>query len=132
MDKLYRIIDANLNRSREGLRVVEDIVRFFLNDEKLAGALKKTRHEITDTIKENKLLMLNRDSHRDVGKEYLPKLEGAKKNLKDLIIANFRRAEESLRVLEEVSKVVLPRKTVIYKKLRFCVYALEKKVYERL
>lgn len=130
-DKLYRITDANLNRSREGLRVIEDIIRFYFDNKRLAGELKKIRHDITDTaIKENKELISNRDSHTDVGKSFFPKLEGAGKSLKDLIVSNFRRAEESLRVLEEVSKIHFPKKAGVYKRLRFRVYILEKKIYE--
>ena len=64
--KIYRVIDANLNRAKEGLRVCEDTVRFILKDKILTKKIKKLRHDITriaadpDTklIKEERLLFL--------------------------------------------------------------------------
>lgn len=131
-DKLYRIIDANLNRSREGLRVIEDIVRFCLNDKNITAVLKKIRHQITDTVRNTDLLLSSRDSAYDVGSEFNFLLEGARKDAKGLVVANFRRVEESLRVLEDISKILIPQKAKIYKKLRFRVYSIEKKLYEKL
>lgn len=130
-DKLYRIVDANLNRSREGLRVIEDIVRFYLNDKNLTSRLKRIRHQITSTVKDTSLLLYSRNSRYDIGKEFNPMLEGAGKDLNGLIISNFRRVEESLRVLEDISKIIMPKKANIYKKLRFSVYTLEKNIYGR-
>jgi len=129
---MYRIVDANLNRSREGLRVVEDIVRFLLNDKKITAELKLIRHKISRSVKNVELLLESRYSTGDVGKEYREKIEGRKRNIKELAVANFKRVEESLRVLEDVSKIVLPEKTAVYKKIRFKIYQLEKKVCERL
>lgn len=147
MQKLYRIIDANLNRSREGIRVIEDIVRFCIDDAGLSRGLKKLRHEIAGAVKDTNLLIASRNSQHDVGKRFtiLPgafyktgppqnqqaSRQGGKK-LKGLAVANFRRVEESLRVLEEVYKIVKPSKTEVFKNLRFKTYTLEKKVYERL
>lgn len=131
-DKLYRIIDANLNRSREGLRVIEDIVRFCLNDKNITGLLKKIRHEVADTVRNTDYLLSSRNPLYDVGREFNPLLEGTKKNIKDLVVSNFRRVEESLRVLEDVSKILMPKKAKIYKSLRFRVYAVEKKLYEKI
>lgn len=131
-NKVYRVIDANLNRSREGLRVIEDIARFCLNDKKITGLLKKIRHEITRTVNNPDMLLSCRNSRGDVGKKFNPSLEGSKQGIKDIVISNFRRVEESLRVLEDISKIMLPQKTGIYKNLRFRVYSLEKKLYERI
>lgn len=128
--KLFRIIDVNLNRSREGLRVIEDIARFYLDNKNLTGILKRIRHQITNTVKGVSLLLLNRQSDSDVGRMFEPLLEGNKKDIKELVISNFRRVEESLRVLEDVSKIIMPKKADVYKKLRFRVYTLEKKIYE--
>jgi thiamine-phosphate pyrophosphorylase len=130
-EKLHRIIDANLNRAREGLRVVEDIVRFYIGDKKTTSALKKIRHEITDAVKDNNVLLSGRDSDGDAGRHFVPELEGKNKNLKGIIISNFKRTEESLRVLEEISKIGMPKKSPLFKDLRFRVYTMEKKVYER-
>lgn len=131
-NKLYRIADANLNRAREGLRVIEDIVRFIAEDKKMTDQLKRLRHDITNTAGAKIRLLKVRDSENDTGKAYFPVLEGRKKDIKSLTVSNFKRTEESLRVLEEVSKILNPKKAGIYKKLRFRAYTMEKKVYERL
>lgn len=130
-EKLYRIIDANLNRAREGFRVVEDIVRFYLDDKKITSSLKKIRHEITDAAESAKILLLGRDSDEDIGKGFMPSIEGKDKDLKGIVVSNFKRAEESLRVLEEISKIIIPKKSQIFKNMRFRAYTMEKKVYER-
>src|SRR5262245_41199304 len=43
---VMRILDASLNRAGEGLRVVEDYVRFVLDDPFLTGQTKLLRHEL--------------------------------------------------------------------------------------
>jgi len=40
-----RLLDANLNRLTEGIRVVEDIFRYILNDKEIALRLKSLRHK---------------------------------------------------------------------------------------
>ena len=45
-----RIIDANFNRSREALRVMEEYARFVLDDGVATGQLKSLRHELTATV----------------------------------------------------------------------------------
>jgi len=52
MDKgVYRIIDANLNRVMEGIRVCEDITRFSSNNAALTIRLKDLRHDIFNAVK---------------------------------------------------------------------------------
>jgi len=46
MKKVYRILDANVNRAAEGIRVVEDICRFNFENENLTKKLRKTRHKV--------------------------------------------------------------------------------------
>jgi thiamine-phosphate pyrophosphorylase len=46
VDRLPRLIDANLNRAREGLRVLEDLARFELDDAALSERAKQIRHGI--------------------------------------------------------------------------------------
>jgi thiamine-phosphate pyrophosphorylase len=50
---------------------------------------------------------------------------------KDLLISNMKRAQESLRVLEESSKIVAPKKSKSFQTLRFRLYELEKKVLKK-
>lgn len=128
------VIDANLDRAREGLRVVEDVARFELRDEKLTKELKDLRHEVTSVAKklpvENEELFLARGD--DVGAETYSDTEGKRETYMDLAKANFARTEEALRVLEEISKMYGSGSGKKFKKLRFEAYELEKKVTQKL
>ena len=127
VNNIERIIDANLNRCREGLRVVEDSLRFVLNDEVLYKKVRKVRHD-TDKILRSSYgdLISERDTFSDSGRK-MP--EKVKKALSGIIIANFKRAQESLRVLEEYSKTFMPQSSPEFKKQRYAVYNIEKSVF---
>ncbi len=101
-----RLIDANLNRLREGIRVIEDIARYILNDLSLASSLKTLRHKarINDSVFGATLLQ-HRDIKNDILKKSTPS-EKTRENLRDIALANFKRSEESARVLEEIFKLV--------------------------
>jgi thiamine-phosphate pyrophosphorylase len=126
---ILRIIDANLNRCREGLRVVEDGLRFILKDEVFYKKARSIRHKV-DKILRNKYgkLLNERDSIKDFGRQ-LP--ETNLKRLPAIIIANFKRLEEALRVLEEYTKVIASEASVDFKKQRYLAYTLEKNIYLR-
>ena len=100
-----RLIDANLNRLREGIRVLEDIARYILNDFALASSLKALRHKarISDSAFDSSLLQ-HRDIKNDILKTSTPS-EKKRENLRDIAMANFKRSEESARVLEEICKL---------------------------
>jgi hypothetical protein len=126
-ESVLRIIDANLNRCREGLRVVEDGMRFVLNDGFIYKKIRKIRHSV-DKILRNSYgeLIKERDSFDDSGRQ-MPEM--SKKELTNIIIANFKRAQESLRVLEEYSKALFPKTSAEFKKQRYAAYDAEKSVY---
>jgi thiamine-phosphate pyrophosphorylase len=125
-----RIIDANCNRSREALRVIEDIVRFRNEDPRLTSKLKKERHVIArhcDSLLKHDLKGLRaRDTVSDPGRDSMTRGEAARADWTDLLVSNFRRAEEGLRVLEEVSKLLDVGLSRQFKRSRFRVYRLEK------
>lgn len=130
---LLRIIDANLNRSREGLRVCEEISRFILEDVKLTKEFKTIRHRISRNIKKisaiSRQLLQSRESATDIGREIPNK--SRRRNCKDVFAANIQRAEEALRVLEEFSKMLNYTLSKNFARLRFKVYELEKKAIAR-
>lgn len=130
----FRVIDANANRVREGLRVVEDISRFILENKELTSAWKKARHKTTSVL--NKLpgidLLEERNSDSDIGKKKPVPEETKRRSFCELAITNARRAEEGLRVLEEFSKLRSPKAGEEFKKLRFAVYTLEKRTIKLL
>ncbi|WP_419766310.1 MAG: thiamine-phosphate pyrophosphorylase [Arcobacter sp.] len=118
-----RLIDANLNRLREGIRVVEDIFRYVYNNKEIASKLKELRHKSRIDIYD-KLL----DS-RDIKNDVLKKSTSSEQNREDLnsiLIANFKRAQESSRVLEEVCKLQSNNNSEIFKYIRYELYDLEK------
>lgn len=122
----YRIIDANLNRLREGLRVLEDICRFGLDDKKNAQTLKNLRHQVR--LDELTTLLNSRDILGDVLKKST-KSELKRENLNDIVTANIKRAQESSRVLEEILKTTNTQKSATFKEIRYALYDLEKQIY---
>jgi thiamine-phosphate pyrophosphorylase len=124
--KLLRLLDANLNRCREGLRVLEDTARFIWSDESLFSLFRAHRHALDHvTRKFYPELLKARDSQADHGRT-IPEVK--RSNLEAVVFSNFRRCEESLRVLEEYSKIWDGNIHAQFKKIRFKMYALEKKV----
>ena len=101
---MLRLIDANLNRISEGLRLLEDVARFILNDAALSAALKSLRHELLGEYSSfQKELLSARDSAQDVAA--FAEEQMSRTDLPAIVTANARRVEESLRVLEEISKL---------------------------
>jgi thiamine-phosphate pyrophosphorylase len=122
---LYRVIDANLNRLKEGIRVVEDILRYRDNNKELSSKLKELRH--LSKIKETKELLKYRDVNNDVLRSSI-KSELNRPNIDSIIIANFKRSQESSRVLEELYKLENIKYSENFKYIRYELYGLEKKV----
>lgn len=129
MDRMYRLIDADFNRAKEGLRVVEDILRFFFDDHRNSAACRQIRHELKDivNIQQNRRILASRCIETDYGKELDP-LELERSCVIDIMYSSFGRAKEALRVLEESYKIIDIEKVKGIKALRFRVYDLEKEV----
>lgn len=131
---IYRIIDANINRLKEGLRVCEEVTRFVLNSYNLTCELKKARHRIDEILKllpGNSGFYEQRKSSTDVGRKiYINELK--RSDYQDIFFANAQRVKESLRVLEEFSKLINKRAALEFKALRYEIYGLEKKVFKKI
>jgi thiamine-phosphate pyrophosphorylase len=129
LNRLFRIIDANINRASEGLRVLEDVARFHYDNGNVSEKLKKMRHDIRKNIMSCLAECLNeRDSLNDVGISISKELKiDDKASLVELITANFKRVQEALRVIEENLKVVgMYETSKLYEDFRFMSYLLEK------
>lgn len=128
-DRLRRILDANFNRAKEGLRVCEDTCRFFFDAPKVTRRYKDIRHDLTAAIVELKVLDLIRvrDVAADVGRRS-SKAESKRRDAKDIFYANSQRVKESVRVLEEFAKLLNPRVAERMKVLRYQIYELEQRV----
>ncbi len=124
---LFRIIDANLNRLKEGIRVCEDIQRYLFNEKNLSYRLKALRHEAF--LKDYDKLLLARDIANDPLKKSV-KSELKRENLKDVAISNMKRAQESARVLEEILKLIDPNSSEKFKKIRYTLYDIEKEYFK--
>lgn len=120
-----RLLDANLNRLREGIRVVEDIYRYIFNDKETATTLKTLRHNSRISVYNE--LLESRDIKNDVLKASTIS-EQNRKDLNSILIANFKRAQESSRVLEEFSKLIDSKTSENFKTIRYELYHLEKSI----
>ena len=126
-DRLFRVLDANLNRAREGLRVCEEVARLILDDNDLTRRCQRLRYAVDRTaglLPDGKLLKA-RNSSADVGR---PERRGNTRphgKIRDLVTANLKRVQEALRVLEEFSRLVKPAASRSFGLLRFRTYSLE-------
>jgi thiamine-phosphate pyrophosphorylase len=126
MNRVFSLIDANINRAREGLRVVEDLCRFVFRDRVWFEKTKEIRHRLL--LVERALgsaSALSGRSREDIGREMVVESEFQRSSLYDLLRANFSRVAEALRVLEEISKIFARDSAHLAKDLRYEIYNLE-------
>ncbi len=130
--EVAQIIDANLNRTREGLRVVEEVARFILRDEKLTKEIKTQRHKLSTLFKSKNLLNF-RDTTKDLGKyKNFDFNDNSYRSLPETVQRNLSRAQEGCRVLEEFSKSFSKELPPKVKEIRFNIYELEKTIIQML
>ena len=132
---IYRAMDANFNRVREGLRVCEEFVRFAADDKKLTQDFKKMRNRINkiygSLASMPKGFFLARDSAKDVGRKGFG-FERKRARISDIFWTNIGRSKEALRVLEEFSKLISVEFSDSFRKERYKLYDLEKKSVKQI
>jgi thiamine-phosphate pyrophosphorylase len=131
MDRaIYRIIDANFNRAREGLRIAEDFCRFALNNEALSSRCKQARHQLSSTVSrlDAQRLVTARDTENDIGcgVDIANRMKRGK--LEDCVTAGFARTTEALRVLAETAATIDAAIANAFEQLRYACYTLEKDI----
>jgi len=127
MRSIHRILDANFNRAREALRVLEDLARFHHDDGALAASLKEARHALDVRARPHaKAFLAARDSEGDVGRDGDLAVEEPRP-LGSVAEANFKRAQEALRTIEEVAKGRFVPMSSAAHRLRYALYAAEKR-----
>lgn len=136
LKQTLRIIDANLNRVGEGLHLLEDLARLLLNDATLTQQLKTMRHELLrgDWTFHQQLLQA-RNSEGDVGINIEAPGEEKQRELPITLIANARRVQESLRILEEMAKIPgtsAKLDSEKFKQARFNLYTIEQNLLSKL
>lgn len=123
----YRILDANVNRAREALRVIEEHARFVCDDAGAALAAKRARHalrRIVETLGVDHLLAA-RNIERDVGRDLSTAGELRRADPGGVLGAAFARLSEAARALAEYGKLVSPEAARLAEALRYDAYALE-------
>ncbi|MCK4752510.1 MAG: thiamine phosphate synthase [Planctomycetes bacterium] len=131
MDRaIYRIIDANFNRAREAIRVIEEFCRFFLNSALLTERAKQFRHELSACLDEldTSKLISSRDTLTDVGVGQTVNNQLQRTNLKDCFTAACKRLTEALRTIAETTQTLSPSVSETVEKLRYTAYTLEKDI----
>ena len=133
---MLRLIDANIDRLGEGLRVLEDVARFLLNDATLCRRLKALRHKLVRDVQplEQELLSARRVAE-DVGAPAKLPAGTEHQDLVALVTANSRRVQESIRVLEEfarLSSAPIGAKPAKLQRFRFEAYELEQELVSKL
>jgi thiamine-phosphate pyrophosphorylase len=121
--KINRILDANLDRAREGLRIIEEWARFGLDNPNLAQKCKEMRQELASY--HSLELKMCRDTPGDTGTTLSHPQEEQRTDVQALLQANISRVQEALRVLEEYGKLDNPEMGKSFKQMRYQVYTLE-------
>jgi len=121
--RIYQIIDANLDRAREGLRVLEDWARFGLGENDSVKRIKNFRQILGKNHLE--IYKQSRNFIEDECKGLTHK-EQSKRNAPDQIISsNAGRVQEALRVIEEFARLHNHELSKIASEIRYEIYTLE-------
>jgi thiamine-phosphate pyrophosphorylase len=127
---VLRILDAAANRAGEGLRVVEDYLRFALDDRHLTSVCKAIRHDLAVAVRSFPAIERHgaRDTQSDVGATVTLPAEQFRADIAAVLEANFKRVEQALRSLEEYAKTSMPETAARVEQLRYRTYTLERAV----
>ncbi|QQE63824.1 thiamine phosphate synthase [Leptolyngbya sp. BL0902] len=120
---VYRILDANLDRAREGLRIIEEWYRFGLNDTAHTEQIKHLRQTLAQWHTRD--LRQARDTPGDPGTALTHAQETEREDIQAVLQANLCRVQEALRVLEEYGKLYRADFAAACKAMRYQVYTLE-------
>lgn len=137
MNPSHRIIDANTNRAREGLRCVEEAARFVLDDPDLTATAKALRHDVSRAVELAGLgrgvLLASRNSEHDVGIGKPTPTETARADQPQIVSSACGRTSEALRALEEQYKLIDASESAgLCARARYRVYELERAIVPRL
>ncbi|NQU21125.1 MAG: thiamine phosphate synthase [Candidatus Nealsonbacteria bacterium] len=127
---VLRVLDAAANRAGEGLRAVEDFVRFVLDDRHLTRQCKQLRHDLTAAVAQipHEHRLAARQTQADVGTALDTPSEHCRATPDDVLVANLTRLQEALRTLEEFGKLLDPKMAAEIKQLRYRSYTLQRAV----
>ena len=134
MRDVFRILDANFNRAREALRVIEDFARFALDDAGISSAAKHLRSRLHEAYRlfPAEALLGSRDTPADVGTRISSPTEARRADAGEVVSAACKRLTEALRTLEEYAKTVAAEAAPQLEAMRYDAYALEQRLSHRL
>ncbi len=127
---LFRILDANLDRAREGMRILEEWCRFGLNNETLMAEFKGLRQSVARWHRPE--FRLARDTPGDLGTALTHPQEATRSSLLEILQVNFARSQEALRVLEEYGKLYSLEMAAACKQMRYQLYSLDSQIVNPL
>ncbi len=127
---LFRILDANLDRAREGLRIIEEWCRFALNDQAKTAQIKHLRQSVGQWHTPD--IRAARDAPGDLGTAITHPQETQRDSLADVLQVNLARTQEALRVLEEYGKLHSQKMAAECKQMRYQLYALDTQLMQPL
>ncbi len=122
-DALLRILDANLDRAREGMRIIEEWCRFGLNDKATTAQIKHLRQTVAQWHTAD--IRAARDTPGDLGTRLTHPQESSRDSLADVLQVNLARTQEALRVLEEYGKLYSLEMSAACKQMRYQFYTLD-------
>jgi thiamine-phosphate pyrophosphorylase len=127
---IYRIVDANYNRAREGLRVAEEFCRFALDNQQLSGRCKEIRHKLSASVAKLDIqkLITARDTENDVGCNLKIDKQMKRQSLEDCVTAGLARTVEAIRAITEAVSVTDAKLSENFEKIRYDCYTLEKDI----
>lgn len=132
-EPVARILDANFNRAREALRVIEDYARFVQDDPVGCERVKNLRHDFVGCMRQlsGDALLSARNTPGDVGTTILTASEQCRTDARDVCIAATKRLVEALRTIEEYGKTVDPQFAAGIEAIRYRAYDLEQRTLLR-
>ncbi|MBI1337862.1 MAG: thiamine phosphate synthase [Phycisphaera sp.] len=138
LPSVMRILDANFNRAREALRVMEEAARFLLDDETITRDIKQLRHDLSSVLSQRPNLTENRDTPGDVGTTIQTESESQRADVVAVVTAACKRLSEALRAMEEYGKLLPktggngPGLATRIEALRYRGYDTEKRLLAKL
>ncbi len=132
MSRTNRLLDANANRAREALRVMEDAARFLLDDARLSASLKQLRHDLAEALRALPDVAFWRDTPGDVGTAIGTEAEAQRASSRAVVVAAGKRLSEALRCCEEFGKLHDAVFAARIERCRYRGYELEAQLLARM
>ena len=122
-NRIAQLIDANLDRAREGLRVMEDWCRFGLKRNDFSIQIKDWRQQLGGH--HHKIYRKARLTSEDPAMGVSHPLQKNRSTPEAIFIANSSRVQEALRVIEEFTRTTDPKLSEVATKIRYQTYEIE-------